>query len=51
MKKQKISYSYWSYKNMDFGVIDHTELYKDNPNYDNGRLDGNTLKALQNGIL
>ena len=51
MKKHKVSYSYWSYKNMDFGIVDYTQQYKDNPNYDAQRLDKNTLKALQNGIL
>jgi len=36
---------------MDFGIVDYTQQYKDNPNYDAQRLDKNTLKALQNGIL
>ena len=50
-KKHKISYTYWSYKNMDFGLYDFTELYKDNPNYNKERIDINTLEALQKGIF
>jgi len=50
-KKHDISYTYWTYKNMDFGIVDYTEQYADNPNYTKKeRLDNNTLKVLQNGI-
>ena len=51
LKKHSISSAYWSYKNMDFGIVDYTELYKDNPNYDSSRLDAGMLKAVQNAIL
>jgi len=51
-KKHRISYTYWTYKNMDFGIYDFTEKYADNPNYTNEeRLDRGTLSALQKGIL
>ncbi|MCX7698895.1 MAG: glycoside hydrolase family 5 protein [Candidatus Goldbacteria bacterium] len=50
-KKQSISWTYWSYKNMDFGVIDYTETYKDNPNYSKDRIDHNILEVLKNGIF
>ncbi len=50
-KENKISYTYWTYKNMDFGIYDFTEEYKNNQNYDkNNRLDLDTLKILQSGI-
>lgn len=49
--KYRISYTYWSYKNMDFGIYDFTKKYADNPNYSKEeRLDKETLKALQRGI-
>lgn len=47
--KHNISYTYWNYKNMDFGIWDFTEKYKNNPNYKN-HLDKNILKILQAGI-
>ena len=51
-KKHDISYTYWTYKNMDFGIIDYTEQYAENPNYSKDeRLDCNTLKDLQSGFL
>ncbi|MFX1247139.1 MAG: glycoside hydrolase family 5 protein [Promethearchaeota archaeon] len=51
LHKYRISYTYWSYKNMDFGIFDFTEKYQDNPNYSKEeRLDKATLKALQQGI-
>jgi aryl-phospho-beta-D-glucosidase BglC (GH1 family) len=51
-KKHGISFTYWTYKNMDFGINDFTEKYKGNPNYENpGRFDESTLKELRNGIL
>jgi len=50
-KKHQISWTYWSYKNMDFGIVDYTETYKDNPNYSKDRLDINILEALKNGIF
>lgn len=50
-KENKISYTYWTYKNMDFGIYDFTEEYKNNENYDvEDRLDSDTLKILQSGI-
>jgi endoglucanase len=52
LRKNRISYAYWTYKNMDFGIWDYTEKYKDNPNYRNKeRQDKPILKALQSGIL
>lgn len=46
-----ISYTYWNYKNMDFGLIDYTEVYKNNPNYDTqSRMDKETIKILQQVI-
>ena len=46
-----ISYTYWNYKNMDFGLLDFTDQYKDNPNYDcNTRIDHESLKILQGGL-
>ncbi len=52
LKRHKISYTYWSYKNMDFGLYDFTKKYANNPNYSNKeRLDTKTLKALQSGII
>jgi aryl-phospho-beta-D-glucosidase BglC (GH1 family) len=50
IKKYGISFAYWSYKNMDFGVIDDTEQYKDNPSYGADRVDHGILKALQGSI-
>jgi aryl-phospho-beta-D-glucosidase BglC (GH1 family) len=51
-KKNRISYTYWNYKNMDFGLWDYTEKYSDNANYKNKlRQDKPVLKALQSGIL
>ncbi|HDQ26092.1 MAG TPA: glycoside hydrolase family 5 protein [bacterium] len=50
-KKHSISFSYWSYKNMDFGIVDYTQQYKENPNYPPDRLDRNILQALQDGIF
>ncbi|MBY9006834.1 MAG: glycoside hydrolase family 5 protein [Candidatus Lokiarchaeota archaeon] len=51
-KENKISYTYWTYKNMDFGLFDFTEKYDNNPNYQNEkRLDEPTLKALQEGAF
>ena len=51
-RQEKISYTYWSYKNMDFGIYDFTKKYADNPNYDEKeRLDKATLETLQDGIL
>ncbi|MFX1283521.1 MAG: glycoside hydrolase family 5 protein [Promethearchaeota archaeon] len=50
-QKHQISYTYWSYKNMDFGIYDFTEKYQNNPNYSKEeRLDNATLSALQAGI-
>ena len=50
-KENKISYTYWTYKNMDFGIYDFTEEYKDNENYGiKDRIDSDTLKILQSGI-
>ncbi|MFX1535251.1 MAG: glycoside hydrolase family 5 protein [Promethearchaeota archaeon] len=52
LKKHRISYTYWNYKNKDFGLFDFTEKYADNPNYVNDkRLDKNILEALQKGII
>ena len=46
-----ISYTYWNYKNMDFGLIDFTEQYKGNPNYDpQTRIDYASIKILQQGV-
>ncbi len=50
-KKHEISYTYWTYKNMDFGIVDYTEQFAKNPNYsEDKRLDENTLKDLQSGF-
>ena len=50
-RENKISYTYWTYKNMDFGIYDFTEEYRDNENYSkNTRLDLDTLRILQSGI-
>ncbi|HDT15169.1 MAG TPA: glycoside hydrolase family 5 protein [Firmicutes bacterium] len=50
--KHGISFTYWNYKNLDFGIYDFTEKYADNPNYQNDeRLDKGVLGELQNGIL
>ena len=52
MKKNKISYTYWNYKNMDFGIWDYSEKYASSINYANKqRLDKPILKVLQSGIL
>lgn len=52
LKKNKISYTYWTYKNMDFGIWDYTKKYAKNANYQNKqRQDKPILKALQSGIL
>jgi aryl-phospho-beta-D-glucosidase BglC (GH1 family) len=52
MKKNRISYTYWNYKNMDFGIVDYSKKYSKSPNYANKqRLDKPILKALQSGIL
>jgi endoglucanase len=51
LAKHEISFAYWSYKNMGFGLVDDTERHKDNPNYGRGRLDQGILSALQGGIL
>jgi len=52
LKKNKISYTYWTYKNMDFGIYDFTEKYQDNPNYQNEqRIDEMTLNVLKNAIF
>ena len=49
--KNDISYIYWNYKNMDFGLIDFTDQYKQNPNYDpQTRMDYESIKILQKGI-
>jgi endoglucanase len=51
-KEKRISYTYWNYKNLDFGLYDFTEKYAGNPNYNNSeRLDRNILKVLQSGII
>ncbi len=51
-RENKISYTYWNYKNMDFGLFDYTEKYADNPNYsEKERLDERSLTVLKNGIL
>ena len=51
-KENNIGYTYWNYKNMDFGLVDYTVKYADNRNYkDPKRLDKPILKALQSGIL
>ncbi|MCE5301136.1 MAG: glycoside hydrolase family 5 protein [Spirochaetia bacterium] len=51
-KKHRISYTYWNYKNMDFGLVDYTRKYAKNDNYaDKKRQDRPILKALQSGIL
>lgn len=50
-KKHKISWAYWNYKNMDFGIVDYTQTYKDNPNYLKDRTDYNILEVLKNGIF
>jgi aryl-phospho-beta-D-glucosidase BglC (GH1 family) len=50
-KKHNISWTYWSYKNMDFGIVDLTEIYKNNPNYSKDRIDYNILESLKNGIF
>lgn len=50
-KQYGISYTYWNYKNLDFGIYDFTEQYADNPNYANEeRLDRCILGSLQSGI-
>lgn len=51
LKEYKISYAYWSYKNMDFGIVDYTKQYENNPNYTKDRLDVESLKILQNGMI
>ena len=52
LKENKISFTYWTYKNMDFGLYDFTEKYHNNQNYQNEhRLDEITLNALQNAIF
>jgi len=50
-REEEISYAYWNYKNMDFGIRDFTEKYKDSPNYDSDRLNKEILKILQDGIF
>ncbi len=50
LKKNDISFTYWSYKNMDFGVIDDTEEYALNPNYDETGTDKVTLKILRDAV-
>ncbi len=51
LKKYGISFTYWNYKDKDFGLVDHTDKYKDNPNYANPeREDTGVLKALQDGM-
>ncbi len=52
LKKNRISYTYWTYKNMDFGIWDYTEKYRHNANYQNSkRQDVPILRALKSGIL
>jgi hypothetical protein len=52
LRKNRISYTYWSYKNMDFGIWDYTKKYARNANYRNKqRQDKPVLKALQSGII
>jgi aryl-phospho-beta-D-glucosidase BglC (GH1 family) len=51
LKKHGISWTYWSYKNMDFGIVDFTQEYKNNPNYSKDRIDHGILEILKNGIF
>jgi endoglucanase len=47
-QKHGISYIYWSYKNMEFGLYDFTESKANNPNYrTDERLDTLILSTLQ----
>lgn len=49
-RENKISYTYWTYKNMDFGIYDFTSEYKNNENYDKKeRIDLDTLNILLSG--
>ena len=49
-KQYGISYTYWNYKNLDFGLDYFTQKYPGNPNYANAeRLDEGILAALQSG--
>jgi endoglucanase len=51
LKEHEISYTYWTYKNLDFGIYDFTKQFANNPNYsEQSRLDIKTLKILQGGI-
>ena len=50
-KQHGISYTYWNYKNLDFGLSHFTQKNAGNPNYANAeRLDEGVLAALQAGL-
>jgi len=50
-RENDISYAYWTYKDKDFGLLDFSKKYKNNPNYDPvTRIDTASLKILQSGI-
>lgn len=50
-KENDIWFTYWNYKNMDFGIMDFTEQYRHNPNYDTKtRIDYESVKILQGGV-
>ncbi|MBY9008357.1 MAG: glycoside hydrolase family 5 protein [Candidatus Lokiarchaeota archaeon] len=48
--KNDISYTYWNYKNMHFGLCDYTVGFQDNPNYDENRMDQASIKILSRNI-
>jgi len=51
LKENELSYTYWTYKNMDFGICDFTGKYAGNKNYSRqSHLDKETLEILQQGI-
>jgi endoglucanase len=51
LKEHELSYTYWTYKNMDFGIYDFSGRYARNKNYSRqSRLDEQTLQILQQGI-
>jgi hypothetical protein len=51
LRENDVGYSYWNYKNLDFGLVSKGEsLHKDLPQYNNPeRLDKELLDILANG--
>jgi hypothetical protein len=51
LKTADIGWSYWNYKNLDFGLLSKGEkLHEALPQYSNpGRIDHDTLRILQAG--